>query len=160
MSAQPIKRSKALMPLSREHHFDLLLAWKIRTGIGKGIEHDRIAGYIKYLDKHLIEAHFRDEEELLFAPFLPDDELCSQAMKEHEEIRKLTDAVCNDKKADDALFLNLADAIEAHVRFEERELFPYIEGKISKERLHELEKMIAASHENFVDQWEDTFWGK
>ena len=33
----PIKRSEYLKPLSRDHHQGLLLCWKIRTGLKKGI---------------------------------------------------------------------------------------------------------------------------
>ncbi|WP_241739476.1 hypothetical protein [Aestuariibaculum marinum] len=32
---KPLKRHKALQPLSREHHYGLLLTWKIRTGFKK-----------------------------------------------------------------------------------------------------------------------------
>jgi len=42
MKTVPIKRSIALQPLSREHHHGLLLCWKIRTGLKKGIDIDRI----------------------------------------------------------------------------------------------------------------------
>jgi len=35
---KPIKRDKVLQPLSHDHHQGLLLCWKIRTGIKKGIE--------------------------------------------------------------------------------------------------------------------------
>ena len=35
---KPIKRHKAIQPLSREHHQGLLLCWKIGKGFEKGIE--------------------------------------------------------------------------------------------------------------------------
>lgn len=158
MALKPIRRSKALMPLSREHHFDLLLAWKIRRGLANGAELKRIADYVAYMDKNLVEAHFRDEEKLLFAPFLPGDELCERAMAEHAAIREITAKIRQEQYRDRDLFEQLADAIEAHVRFEERELFPYLEQKISRERLDELEGIIEAAHANFIDIWEDSFW--
>ena len=44
--SKPIKRSEELVSLSRDHHDGLLLSWKIRTGINKGIELKRIADYV------------------------------------------------------------------------------------------------------------------
>ena len=136
MSSLPIKRSKALMPLSREHHFDLLLAWKIRKGIRKGIGKDRIVAYILYMDEKLVRAHFEDEEKWLFKPLLPKDQLCVRAMEEHTEIRKLLQQVIyEEKNTQEALLLRLADAIEEHVRYEERELFPHLEQVITKAKM-------------------------
>ena len=34
---KPIKRSKELVPLSKEHHEGLLFAWKIKQGLQNGI---------------------------------------------------------------------------------------------------------------------------
>ena len=42
MKSKPIKRHKALQPLSRDHHHGLLLSWKIRAGFSKNIEPNRI----------------------------------------------------------------------------------------------------------------------
>lgn len=158
--ASPIKRSKALMPLSREHHYDLLLAWKIRMGIGKGISPERIAAYILYMDENLLKAHFEDEEKWLFLPLLPEDGMCERAVQEHEDIRELIRQVCVERNTHNDLFIRLADAIDTHVRFEERELFPHLERTISKERLAELGKMIHAKHGDFMESWEDVFWEK
>lgn len=160
MSTQPIKRSRALMPLSREHHFDLLLAWKIRKGLNNGTSHARIAEYIGYMNDHLMESHFKDEEELLFAPLLPGDALCERAMEEHAMIRSLIEKICTRGMEEDRLFLDLADTLDAHVRFEERELFPYLEEALTRTRLHELEQVIGEAHGDFVDEWGDPFWDK
>jgi hemerythrin-like domain-containing protein len=156
--SKPIKRSPALMPLSREHHFDLLLAWKIRKGLKNDVSTERIANYIQYLNKNLISDHFKDEEELLFNRLSSDDQLCDQARQEHNEIRKLIAAICIEKRKDAALFNELADKVEAHVRFEERKLFPYLEQKLSPEKLQEIEKVIEEKHGGFQEVWEDEFW--
>ena len=49
----PIKRSEFLKPISREHHHGLLLCWKIRAGLKKGIEPERIKLYQLVLEKLL-----------------------------------------------------------------------------------------------------------
>ncbi len=43
---KPQKRHIALQPLSREHHQGLLLSWKIRKGLSRKIEFDRIQNYV------------------------------------------------------------------------------------------------------------------
>lgn len=156
--SKPIKRSQALMPLSREHHFDLLLSWKIRKGLKNNIDPSRIALYISYLSKNLFSDHFKDEEELLFDLLPSDDTLCNRARGEHNEIRKLIASICVEKKYDDTLFHELADKVEAHVRFEERELFPYLEKELSAEKLKSIEKTIEEKHGLFQEVWEDEFW--
>jgi hypothetical protein len=45
---KPIKRSAALSPLSREHHEGLLFAWKIRQGLQKNIDPERISKFTKW----------------------------------------------------------------------------------------------------------------
>lgn len=40
--SKSIKRTKALQPLSRDHHHGLLLCWKIRQGIKLNVEPERI----------------------------------------------------------------------------------------------------------------------
>lgn len=157
--SKPIKRSNALMPLSREHHFDLLLAWKIRKGLKEGVNAERMANYISYLHKNLISDHFKDEETELFDQLPKDDLMCAQAREEHRDIRELISKICVKKEKDPELFNQLADKVEAHVRFEERTLFPYLEEKLSGEKLAEIEKTINERHDHFTEVWEDTFWG-
>ena len=45
MDNKPLKRHKALQPLSRDHHHGLLLSWKIRSGFKKNIDVERIKVY-------------------------------------------------------------------------------------------------------------------
>jgi hemerythrin-like domain-containing protein len=158
MSAEPIKRSKALLPLSREHHVDLLLAWKIRKGLNNHTEHRRMADYVRYLEENLMDGHFSDEEKLLFDLLPQEDEMCTPARNDHKQIRYLIAEICERKKDDDHLFRELSDLVEAHVRYEERELFPYLETKLSFEKLEEMEKILSAKHDVFNDTWQDTFW--
>jgi hemerythrin-like domain-containing protein len=158
MSPEPIKRGKALMPLSREHHIDLLLAWKIRQGLKNNVSPGRMAAYIQYLDDHLMAAHFRDEEKLLFDQLPAEDMPCMRARKEHQQIRQMMHEICEKHSDDLALFNRFADTVEAHVRYEERELFPYLENKLSAEKLEGIEQVIAGNHGAFSEIWDDEFW--
>lgn len=59
---QPIKRTKSLTPLSREHHKGLLCVWKIRQGIKKEIEIERIVAFCNWFWETDLEHHFQKEE--------------------------------------------------------------------------------------------------
>ena len=54
----PIKRHKALQPLSRDHHHGLLLSGKIRAGFSKNIEPLRIKNYADWFFKNHLIPHF------------------------------------------------------------------------------------------------------
>ena len=159
MAEKPIKRSKAFMPLSREHHFDLLLAWKLRKGLAYDVKPERMAAYVGYLDEHLMRAHFADEEQELFAHF-PQDEKVQRALAEHRQVRDWVDRIVSGQRKDADAFNALADLVEAHVRFEERELFPYLENLFSPGEHMRIEKAIAEKHSGFQEVWADPFWAK
>jgi quercetin dioxygenase-like cupin family protein len=77
--------------------------------------------------------HFREEEERLF-PLVADAEearpLIARALLEHQRLHALAGRVAN---GDTAPMRDLAELLEAHVRFEERELFPLIERLLGDE---------------------------
>ena len=64
--SEPIKRNEALVQLSRDHHYGLLLCWKIREGIKRRIEPQRIKNYVDWFWLHHLEQHFEIEEKYLF----------------------------------------------------------------------------------------------
>ena len=53
-----MKRNENIVLLSRDHHFGLLHAWKIKQGLKKGVALERIATYIIFHWQHNQEAHF------------------------------------------------------------------------------------------------------
>jgi len=60
MPNKPLKRYKALQPLSKEHHHGLLLSWKLRMGFKKNIEIERMKTYADWFyQTHLIPQSFR-----------------------------------------------------------------------------------------------------
>ena len=66
----PIKRHPSLVAFSRDHHFGLLLVWKIKYGLDNGIAPERISNYVLYFFEQDLEAHFKEEEQKLFHAFL------------------------------------------------------------------------------------------
>lgn len=158
---KPIKRSRELAPLSRDHHSGLLLCWKIRTGISKGISAERIADYtIHYYNNHLAN-HFIEEEAHLFPIVGNGDTMTDQAVKEHNDIVELITRLNESDNPDYETLIELSNVLEAHIRFEERQLFPYIEKKAETGKLENVGNTIAELHKHLKEPaWNDEFWVK
>jgi len=154
---KPIKRSKELAPLSREHHDGLLFAWKIKRGLANGTSIETLCNYIRWFWTNHLETHFKDEETVL-VKFLPaDNPLVLQMFKEHAQIRDLITSL--GKEANPSSLRLLAELINKHIRFEERKLFTYVEEVLTPEQLHEIYSHLPnETHCN--TQWNDEFWVK
>ncbi len=148
----PIKRSELLKPISREHHHSLLLSWKIRTGLKRGIELERIKAYADWFYEHHIIPHFEIEEKYLFVILDKNNELIKRALSEHLKIKRLFEAE-NDLHKKLSL---IEEELESHIRFEERVLFNEIQAAATPDQLQQ----IAIHHveEKFEDNLSDPFW--
>jgi hemerythrin superfamily protein len=90
---QPIKRHNALQPLSREHHNALLFCWKIREGIKRQVEPERIKQYVNWFWKTHLANHFQTEERYIF-PILPAiNDNIKQAISEHRTLQQLFETI-------------------------------------------------------------------
>lgn len=154
---KPIKRSKELTPLSKEHHDGLMLIWKIRQGQRNGTDIKIISQYVQWFWEHDLQQHFRKEEEVL-VPLLPrNNELVHQMMDEHQEIEALIHV--NTSIPDESILNKLADALHDHIRFEERKLFSYIEEVLSPEQLQEVGQELSIEKQQ-NGKWDNEFWLK
>ncbi|MFV0539661.1 MAG: hemerythrin domain-containing protein [Aestuariibaculum sp.] len=149
---KPLKRHKALQPLSRDHHHGLLLAWKIRAGFKKEIEPKRIKIYADWFFKtHLLE-HFDIEEQYVFPVLGDDNELVKKALSQHRRIKRLFS-----ETGDIGVALNkVEEELDNHIRFEERILFPEIQMAATETQLELIEKIHQP--EKFEDNLDDEFW--
>ncbi len=156
---KPIKRSPALIQFSRDHHFALLLIWKIRQGLRFGIELQRIAAYINFFFKNYLKDHFKEEEELLFTHLDKNNELRKTAEEDHKLIRVLEGEIQID--SDIFLLAEFADRLESHIRFEERIVFAHLQNLLSENQLLLIEEQMQSKQINLnEDNWDDTFWIK
>lgn len=153
-----MKRHDGIVILSREHHLGLLFCWKIRQGIKKEVPSIRIQPYVKYfLDNHL-QHHFEEEETQLFIG-LEEDKLVANALAEHQDIMGQIDEVLSSANLDYSMLERLANAVDAHIRFEERKLFPHLENVLDENRLVEIGKILEMSHQTVdKDEYKDEFW--
>ena len=150
----PLRRSKALAPLSRDHHDALLLVWKIRQGIKNDIDLGRITAYCQWFWSHHLQTHFEQEEKIL-VPFLGIGSSLSERMfEEHNAIRNLINNLA--MKPGAAILEELANVLNDHIRFEERILFNEVEKLATAEELQQLGE--ALEEEKISQQWEDEFW--
>lgn len=152
---RPIKRSPQLQPLSREHHDGLLFAWKIKRGNELRAPVDTMRRFTLWYWKGHIRPHFFQEEQILM-PYLPDDHpLKVRLREEHNQIRELILGL--DAEADRRQLTLLADLLNQHIRFEERELFGVLEQTLTAEQLDQVRTQLDA-HPLACEEWPEPFW--
>lgn len=158
--SKPLKRHPALIPLSKDHHFGLLLCWKIRTGIKKEIEEERIAAYVDYFFQNHLLYHFEEEEKYIFPLLDEKDEKRKKAERQHRKIGRLVDKLIAESDHTEVTLGQIEEEVEGHIRFEERDLFPYIQKTQNEIQLEKLRIKIEEIHHATNEIWEDQFWGK
>ncbi|MBJ6366975.1 hemerythrin domain-containing protein [Snuella sedimenti] len=152
MDKKPLKRHKALQPLSREHHHGLLLSWKIRSGLSKNIPVERIKAYTNWFFKTHLVPHFEMEEKHIFPILNEENQLIKRALSEHRNLEHLF----NTSRYDEKTLNDIEGTLEAHIRFEERILFPEIQNKATDAQLLLIESIHSPS--TFEDKLDDEFW--
>jgi len=149
---KPIKRHESIQPLSRDHSHALLLSWKIRSGISKGVDINRIKKYADWFYTNHIKPHFGIEEKYVFPILGSENHLAQKALNQHQNIKELF-------LATDHLEVNLRmleQKLTEHIRFEERELFTEIEKVASKNQLEQIKEVHPDL--KFEENSDDEFW--
>ena len=148
---KPIKRHPALKQFSRDHHFGLLLCWKIREGFRRNVEPERMKKYTDWFFESYLKPHFESEEKLMF-PILPDDnKQKKRAIAEHRKLERLF----NDHEDINRALSLIEEELDQHIRFEERVLFAEIQKAATEEQLQKIEEL---HQDPVLDDWEDEFW--
>lgn len=157
MSTNPIKRSKALLRFSQEHHYGLLLVWKIKEGLKYHISAERIADFTLFFYDNDLKHHFEKEETDLFEKLQNNSTHYSKTLEEHEQLTSLIEKIRLNKK-NSSLLNDFSELLEKHIRFEEREVFKFLENEFSEKDLFD----IAQKHEqkpiDISQNWNDKFW--
>ena len=154
MDTQQHTRSRQLAPLSREHEDGMLFISRIREGIGK-YSIERLRRYTGWYWKNHIRPHFFHEEKILL-PYMPADHPWAKKLKEdHAYIRDLVLSL--DQDAHTQAFKSLCDLIDTHIRFEEEQLFTYLEQNLTEEELDEIYTELEKKPVD-AEEWSDTFW--
>lgn len=123
--------------------------------MGTAIE--RIYEYVQYFWQHHLRPHIREEEKFFFVPL--NDRQVQKAIREHKRIQQQVEDLKNYSTNNMRKRLaELADMVDEHVRYEERELFPHLEKKLNKEQMEKIGEQIEKHHSSLQDQYEDQFW--
>lgn len=143
-----------MQALSREHHGGLLFVWKLREGLKKGTSSERLTDYVSWYWRNHMRRHFSQEENLIL-PLIPKNSLAERMAVEHNYIKEILNDIYTDPLRED--FSRLAEVMERHIRFEERELFQYLQDHLSEDQLSLIQKATANDSCN-CDEWKDAFW--
>ena len=138
-----MKRHPALVPLSDDHHHELVQARRLRAAADAGAD-ERLAAAAAYVELFFGETveHFRREEDGLFPVYLrhadADTTLVERILREHMELQGLARALRAEVAAEDVrpeTLRGLGDLLHDHVRLEERELFEAIQATVPEAEL-------------------------
>jgi hemerythrin-like domain-containing protein len=137
-----MKRSEALRSLSRDHHQALVIARDLR----RAEELPKAARrFLEFWRQHG-EPHFRIEEEVLLPCWAllgtVDAGAAARLAREHLRIRRAAMAL-ESRRASLEQIHDLGEELEAHVRFEERELFPLLEADLDEDQLTDLARAVS-----------------
>lgn len=136
-------RHSTLVPLSHDHHEALLVALRLKKG-GPSSHRDtmwpnepveQLDALVRFANRELF-AHFAIEEDLLFPAAAQAElsDLTSLLLDEHRQMRDEIAQLATKREDPDllALLASFGTLLEAHIRREERELFPKLEALIEQ----------------------------
>lgn len=128
-----MKRDKALIPLSHDHHKALVISNRIQATLDKS--DIAAAEYWNEIRTEVYEellAHFNAEEQNLLSLLHEHGGHClaERLLDDHQHMRALL------LEKDTASAAAFTTCLKNHVRFEERELFTWLESRCSSEQLY------------------------
>ena len=147
------RRHDSLIPLSREHHYGLMVCLRIH----KGIEQHKAnvdwlserARKARLFFESDLKSHFKTEEEIVFPAMSKITEAkptIEQLIGEHRDLERLVHELRQAQGSQLALLLReFADLLESHIRKEERVLFPCYEQNISPEDAERVKTQVFQS---------------
>ena len=132
------RRHESLIPLSREHHYGLLVCLRIQRGLTTHkTDLDWLrerAGKVIHFFQSDLKTHFEVEEEIVFPAMSGVEEAratIGELLGEHRNLATLVGQLQQAAGSELARLLReFANLLEAHIRKEERVLFPYYERNV------------------------------
>lgn len=142
-------RHPAIAELSRDHHQALVQAMALKRA--KDANAAQVAAeFVVFFDAEA-QRHFEIEEQVLLPHYalfagleVAVDPLIAQMLREHVEIRAMVETLRRGE-FDTALVREAGQRLDAHVRHEERKVFPKIQESLSDEQLTDLAIVVEAA---------------
>ena len=149
------RRHPALIPVARDHHECLILAQRLMHGT-KASDRDwpaepvqQAATLAAFFARHLRQ-HFRVEEEIVFPAARgagsEAENLVSQLLDEHREMAALVDQLAANPQVTAAELAAFGQLLNAHIRLEDRQLFPLMEAQMPADALLDLQQRVEARY--------------
>jgi len=146
------KRHPALIPLSREHHDGLLLAWRLqqqRIAVLRLWSHepDWQRDYTLDFFNNYLNTHFKVEENILFkaaSKSIPSEtKIITKLVDEHKKMRAVISLLENTTERKlPTLLKKFGKMLEKHIRAEERKFFPLCQNEIPENIMISIGKQI------------------
>ncbi|MEJ2054341.1 MAG: hemerythrin domain-containing protein [Calditrichaceae bacterium] len=156
-----MKRKNELITLSWEHHDGLLFAFRLQQGLKYSAGIEEIREYTLHTWDNALNHHFWQEEQSL-AGVLDFNEtgrdLLNRMQSDHEYFRSQIEDIRSKVNLVPAKFNEFADRLNQHIRFEERELFPFLEKQVLPETLKDIGAFLDEHHQNSDKCWKNEFW--
>ena len=150
-----MKRDPALIPLSHDHLSALVLVYCLKHGKGASDRYQWPARPIAQVERiqqiwqQELQHHFVAEERFIFLPLqeqvLPATQtLTDDLLAEHQQIEQAIKQLSGlSVEALPAALIELANALESHIRKEERQYFEALQTELTVERLEQIGQAIA-----------------
>lgn len=147
------KRHPALVPVARDHHECLILARRLAQGTAASAdswpaEPASQARLVTDFFRHHLERHFVVEEQVIFpaarAMGPEAGALVSRLVNEHRHMAQRVHAMGPGATVTAADLVAFGTLLNAHIRLEDRTLFPLMEAGLAPESLLQLQAKVAA----------------
>lgn len=141
-----MKRDPNLRKLSDDHHSGLVQARRLRrAATEQGEPLGAARAFLRFWEEHT-RPHFREEEEVLLAVYArhggdPDAGPVREMVADHARLRGLVMKLDEEVGAgvvDPETLAHIGERLEAHIRLEERRVFPFVENVLPEEALEEI----------------------
>ncbi len=156
-----MKRNTNLQTLSWEHHDGLVLIFRIERGLKKQSDPESIRSYILHSWETALIHHFWQEEKILPGILNQNPEgriLLKRMRQDHKAIEKLIVSLQRNFSDLPDLLEEFGKKLTTHIRFEERELFPFIERMADEQVLERIGNFLKYQHKPGNKAWEPVFW--
>jgi hemerythrin-like domain-containing protein len=155
-----MKRSTDLEPLSHDHYEGLLVTNHLRQGLANGADPEVMVAYVGHVWRCRLRHHFEQEERLLLPLLaaLGADALAERMTGEHRVLQELVARLEAGEPAPLHLLDAFARGLQAHIRFEERTLFPELERRADEEALAAVGRQLQAHRLPADPGWKPAFW--
>lgn len=148
-----MKRHPSLRKLSDDHHGGLVQARRLRRAADADAGGEALAEkareFLRFWENDT-SPHFREEEEVLLAVYARhggelDEGPVREMVADHARIRGLVAALAEESRSGEVrreTLRGIGESLEAHIRLEERRVFPLVEAALPEEALAEVAERL------------------